>query len=68
MLLYSFEEDDEDIPTYGECKYCGESGLHWEEFDTRWKLCHSNGKVHKCQGTAAPKFTLDSLTIKGETK
>ena len=31
------------------CKYCGESGLTWEDDNGRWVLLHANGRVHKCK-------------------
>lgn len=49
--------DDDDV----ECKYCGQSGLHWEEGDGRFILTHSNGRIHKCQPAALKRAVIDDF-------
>lgn len=31
------------------CKFCGESGFHWEERDGKWGLYDTQGFRHHCQ-------------------
>lgn len=30
------------------CRYCGESGLVWNQFEGGWRL-HKNKQLHECQ-------------------
>jgi hypothetical protein len=44
------EEDkrDNDSPIKGECKYCGKSGMHWEQEGAKWTLVEKTGRIHNC--------------------
>ncbi len=30
------------------CKYCGTEKLHWEKWDSRWRLYDDFGQLHSC--------------------
>lgn len=42
------------------CAFCGTRGLEWTDDNGRWRLLHSNGRVHVCQsGPRAPAKPTD---------
>lgn len=40
--------NDDELPGYKVCEYCGEEGLHWEETPRGWRLHDSDGDIHVC--------------------
>jgi len=47
--LMDGDVDEPSPPDLRICKYCRTGGLHWEDVDGKWKLLHSNGKIHDCK-------------------
>jgi len=31
------------------CKYCNETGLHWEKTEKGWRLFEDEGQMHSCR-------------------
>lgn len=61
MRFYSREVDTFDADSNSgatiECKYCGEAGLHWEDYDDRWELVNSHWETHHCNPVSGDEFT-----------
>lgn len=48
-------------PTEVTCKFCGKSGLRWEETDTGWVLIEGKYKIHNCRSAAASADDFEVL-------
>jgi hypothetical protein len=55
MTIEDWILDDDDENSI-ECKFCGKSNLHWENYDGCWMLVNNYGKVHKCKKKSPEDF------------
>lgn len=68
MTIASKEEDKDDkddTDCYSKerkCNSCGKPNLSWSEYEGRWKLIDSTGRVHNCSH-ATYRLPLDEDTV-----